>query len=1406
MKLLLKIFQLVWLFFPFYYFGQTSVTLTSGTTWYVPFGVTSITVECWGGGGGSGGGTNTSGPGGSGGGGGAYAKSIISVTGGQSYSYSIGAGGAASSSGGNTTFNTTSVIAVGGGGGVADGGTVGAGGLASSSTGTTKYSGGDGYIGAGTVGGGGGGSAGTAGNGNTATSQTGATAVTGGGAGADGQALGANGATPGAGYGGGAGGSGRRSGGSESGASGYQGKIIITYTPAATTYTVGPTGDFASITAVKTALGNSSVLAPVIFELQTTYTDASETYPLTFTSVTGASSTNTITFRPTSGASNLVCDYAAASSTTMINFNGADYFIFDGRPGGVGTTVSDIQWTIRNTRTAATVGSTIELYNDATYNQFNYLNIEGECGIVATIGIVYINSGTTTGNDYNQFNYCKIQDLTTGGTTAFPFGGICINGTSAAISDDFITIDNCQIINISTPTSTSTNYIVGYDVSNLTITNNHMFHNSGTSLPTAVTGYFFAFIFIDNGTGHTITGNYMGGTASSCGGSALTYTGASNIRGIHLQSLTSATTTTVSNNYFSNFAITSTMNVSAGNAYLVAYRLYGACNITCSGNTIGSLTSNGNITITHNNASAAGGILAIWDGSSATTTISNNNIGGITINSGTSTITLNALIHIYSGSATGTVSVTGNTIGGDSGVGGQISVADDIFFRGIYSERTTTTSITNNTIQNISHTGDGSLITIFNNVGPLTCTGNIIKDITTGASNTKVHYLIANGGNVATNKYNPAAGTLANSPTISSNEISNITCSNTSTTGQLNGIYINASGTITCNSNIMGSTTANNVSVANDNQTSVIWFTGNGTITCNSNTIQQWNITNTGSSTSISGIWVADGTLSSCDLNDIKNLTIAGGTISSCIGVSTADATSVTNNTISSISLTGTGTSASLYGIYLSSSNTITCSNNTVGSTTNNNISLAGNSLNVGIYFTGTSTSITCSSNTIQEFDLTNTGASSIFSGIYATTGLLNATSNTIQNIDNAGTGSATTILYGIHCATASASNSIISNTISDLNSTTTSAVAPYVRGISLQTGGGNIKKNMVKALTSSATNSPILYGIRMISGSWNLHNNIILISNGSNTQPTTINGISDETTGTNVVYHNTVKIYGSVASGTDVTRAYRRNAGGTHTVKNNIFQNIRTGTGTHYAYSASNVTGLTTNNNYLEVTDDANYLGYWSATAYNFADWKTNSGETNSLSGTETINTSTGKAATTFIGANAGVDLFTGSTVIDDKDGIARDVTPWMGAFEGGVALPIELMTFEGVNKNIFNELRWKTASENNNDYFTVEKSTDGEDFNLVQTVEGAGNSTTVNQYMIMDYDFVYGINYYRLKQTDFDGKETLSNIIAINNVNNSNKEVINIINLTGQTVKEDYKGVVFIMYSDGTSLKTIQ
>jgi hypothetical protein len=91
---------------------------------------------------------------------------------------------------------------------------------------------------------------------------------------------------------------------------------------------------------------------------------------------------------------------------------------------------------------------------------------------------------------------------------------------------------------------------------------------------------------------------------------------------------------------------------------------------------------------------------------------------------------------------------------------------------------------------------------------------------------------------------------------------------------------------------------------------------------------------------------------------------------------------------------------------------------------------------------------------------------------------------------------------------------------------------------------------------------------------------------------------------------------------------------------------------------------------------------------------------------------------------------------------------------------LPIKLFSFNATLTNEKVNCAWETASETNNDYFSLERSKDGNSFEAFGNVKGQGNSNWNIRYSYIDNNPFSGMSYYRLKQTDFDGKYTYSTI----------------------------------------------
>lgn len=95
---------------------------------------------------------------------------------------------------------------------------------------------------------------------------------------------------------------------------------------------------------------------------------------------------------------------------------------------------------------------------------------------------------------------------------------------------------------------------------------------------------------------------------------------------------------------------------------------------------------------------------------------------------------------------------------------------------------------------------------------------------------------------------------------------------------------------------------------------------------------------------------------------------------------------------------------------------------------------------------------------------------------------------------------------------------------------------------------------------------------------------------------------------------------------------------------------------------------------------------------------------------------------------------------------------------------LPVELLSFTGKNRCEKNTLAWTSASETNNDYYTLQRSLDGESFSVAAILDGAGNSTQPISYSVEDNDFPSAEQvYYRLSQTDRDGTTKTFNPISV-------------------------------------------
>jgi len=189
---------------------------------------------------------------------------------------------------------------------------------------------------------------------------------------------------------------------------------------------------------------------------------------------------------------------------------------------------------------------------------------------------------------------------------------------------------------------------------------------------------------------------------------------------------------------------------------------------------------------------------------------------------------------------------------------------------------------------------------------------------------------------------------------------------------------------------------------------------------------------------------------------------------------------------------------------------------------------------------------------------------------------------------------------------------------------------------------------------------------------------------------------------------------------------------------------------------------------------------------------------------------TSTGEITTDI--TNASQKLKIGTNTV--WTGTSGTVTGPSTATSSSTPLPIELISFDGSCSTNGVQLNWVTATEINNDYFLIEKSNDGYDWEQIAKIKGLVNSYTTTKYIHIDYAALKNtLIYYRLSQVDIDGKKTvfkaidvycgskdlkdqmilfpnpatteLNIILNINNI--ANNTIISLVNNTGQLIFEN-------------------
>lgn len=620
------------------------------------------------------------------------------------------------------------------------------------------------------------------------------------------------------------------------------GRDCIGNNVATTTYTVGPTGDLKKLTDVAGLLNASIICGNLIFELQPTYDGTSgEVFPITFNSLNYSGGPWSVIVRPAASVTTpLVTAGDPGSTNPLINWNGVDYLTFDGVPGGstVSNVVNDGRWIIRNTRTATTVGPTVQLVNDATNDTLRYLQIEGQ-NITANSGTIVIGTTTgTTGNDQNTIVFNAICGRTDG--TGTPVNGIYAQGTSSRANNN-ITIANNNIFNYWAAGVSNSGILVGANNHTWSILNNSFYQTASRNSTKTAIDYGIQIDNSTDGNNFTVYNNYIGGSEPLRAGTPWTVTGTSQVGFIGISAnISTSGTMSVDSNFISNINITSSRTAGfPGNAFT---GILSSSNggVSLSKNTVGAPTGNGSITI--NNVTSTGALVVGigHSNSSGEVNITNNKVGSFTVtSSGSFSVSFNGIRYGQGGSSSART-ISGNLIGSlttpnsiNVNTGSNNATSQDVI--GInMTGGANAVSITNNTIANLRNnrptTGNSQTIGINSPFAPNTITGNTIRNLSSTANNTNtlansamfgilLTATSATGHNISNNTihslttssssgiavslygiyYNPATG---GTNTINANNIHSIHTTSNSTTAIITGLYV-ASGSAAVTNNMI---------------------------------------------------------------------------------------------------------------------------------------------------------------------------------------------------------------------------------------------------------------------------------------------------------------------------------------------------------------------------------------------------------------------------------------------------------------------------------------------------------------------------------------------------------------------------------------------------------------------------
>jgi hypothetical protein len=348
--------------------------------------------------------------------------------------------------------------------------------------------------------------------------------------------------------------------------------------------------------------------------------------------------------------------------------------------------------------------------------------------------------------------------------------------------------------------------------------------------------------------------------------------------------------------------------------------------------------------------------------------------------------------------------------------------------------------------------------------------------------------------------------------------------------------------------------------------------------------------------------------------------------------------------------------------------------------------------------------------------------------------------------LNTSGTNSACTINVSGHVS--------IDGNLTELSTGTGSGVISFVgSGQSLYVGpAGNIT-NTVNFVINNNSTVDVLSNVTMPNDLTLTSGNFVLGTNDL----TVTNNITGGSTSSYVKTNSTGSLNRSVSSATN----FPVGNGQYNPVKLTTTSSSQLGARVIDAVYANGLSGSTINQDVVNETWDI----------------------TGSLSGSMTIEPfwSSGDENAGFDRTNCYVSHYTGSQWEASKKAAASGGSPLYSRVNSGImslspfaigsksALPVTFTTFDARPHKNKVLITFATASEFNNEYFDIERSNDGRNFESVAIIKGAGNSLREQRYSLMDENPYLGISFYRIKQVDFDGKVSYSETRSVRLDNNT-------------------------------------